>query len=319
MNLQSSYRVFVAMPFDGSMLPMYEKIAKKLGHGFRERFEFIWGNNNVIKNRRALRMEMFKRQNIDLLEQFYFNIRSSDIIIADLTNNNPNVHVELGIALTLNKNILRVSGRDLGELGSDIKGYETYRYRNEKELHNQIEKYLRIFLSIKDLPLGKKAGSFYKLQFYDERPIKHGEVVRIISMRDGALRVKFKFKRAGEEDWFGVFCRSSRPNPWTGGYLLYVRKNGWLELAGLPVNLLKKRKHSPLKNDEEHILQFEIDGDDLVAYLDGNLENQLSIKNLDYQSLGDVSVSCYGKNSDIAFKKVETVVRDTVNFDLLQR
>jgi hypothetical protein len=201
------------MPFDGSMLPMYEKIVRNIKHTFGERFKFIFGNEEVIKSRRPLTMELFKNQNIDLLEQFYFNIRSSDIIIGDLTNNNPNVHVELGIALTLNKNILRVSGRDLGELGSDVKGYETRRYRNGNELRSQIEKYLRIFLSIKELPLSRKAGHFYKIQFYGEQPIKHGLVIRVTSMRDGALRVKFKFKKGEQEDWFGVFIRSSLPNP----------------------------------------------------------------------------------------------------------
>lgn len=165
MNPQSSYRVFIAMPFDGSMLPMYQKIVKKLKLNFcRERFDFIFGNEAPIKSKRPLTVELFKNQNIDLLEQFYLNIRSSDVIIADLTNNNPNVHVELGIALTLNKNILRVSGRDLSELGSDVKSYDTRRYRNEEDLRNQIENYLHIFLSIKELPLSEKAGDFFKLQ-----------------------------------------------------------------------------------------------------------------------------------------------------------
>lgn len=316
-NLQSCYRVFVALPFDGSMLPMYEKIRRELTHTFQKRFEFIWGNDDPTQSRRPLTIELFKNQNIDLLEQFYFSIRSSDIIIADLTNNNPNVHVELGIALTLNKNILRVSGRDLGELGSDVKGYDTRRYRNEKELRNQIEKYFRIFLSIKELPLSKKAGRFYKIQFYQEQQIKHGEIMRIISMRDGALKVKFKFKKAKKEDWFGVFLRSSRPNPWMGGYLLYVRKDGSLELAGLPVNILKKKKYAPLKDNEEHTLHLGIDGDVLAAYLDGNSKNCLRIRDLDDQSSGDVYLSSHGRESTIVFKEVETVIRDTVNFDLL--
>jgi hypothetical protein len=207
----------------------------------------------------------------------------------------------------------------LGELGSDVKGYETRRYRNGNELRSQIEKYLRIFLSIKELPLSRKAGHFYKIQFYGEQSIKHGLVIRVTSMRDGALRVKFKFKKGEQEDWFGVFIRSSLPNPWMGGYLLYIRKNGSLELAGLPVNLLKKRKTSQLMNDEEHVLQFGVDGDNLVAYLDDNLKKCLRIQGLDDQSPGDLSLSCHGRDSDIVFREVETVVRDTMNFELLKK
>lgn len=315
MNPQSSYRVFIAMPFDGSMVPMYEKIIKQIRRNFGERFEFVIGNDEPIKSKRPLTIELFKNQNIDLLEQFYFNIRSSDIIISDLTNNNPNVHVELGIALTLSKNILRVSGRDLRELASDVSAYETRRYRSEEELRNQIEKYLRIFLSIKELPINKKAGHFYKIQFRKERGIEHGEILHVGSMRDGALRAKFKFIRASEQDWFGVFVRSSQPNPWLGGYLLYIRKNGSMELAKLPVNILKVKKYSTLRHGEEHTIQFGVDGDNLVAYLDGDLSRSLKVEGLDHQTPGNVSISCHAQNGELVFREVETVIRDTMNFD----
>ena len=104
-----------------------------------------------------------------------------------------------------------------------------------------------------------------------------------------------------------------------GGYLLYLRKNGSLELAGLPVNLLEEKKYSELKNDEEHVLQFEIDGDNLVAHVDNNLKKCLKIRGLDDQSPGDESLSCHGSDSAIVFREVETVVRNTMNFDLPKR
>jgi hypothetical protein len=43
------------------------------------------------------------------------------------------------------------------------------------------------------------------------------------------------------------------------------------------------------------------------------------MRGLDDQSPGDVSLSCYGSDSAIVFREVETVVRDTMNFDLLKR
>src|SRR5574340_813095 len=126
--VQLSYRVFVAIPFDSAMLQMYQKILRELQKNFDTFFIFSFGSKSTIPENKFLKMELFKDQNNDLLEQFYYRINASDIIIADLTNNNPNVHVELGIALTLNKNIFRVSGRDLNELGSDVKGYDTFKY-----------------------------------------------------------------------------------------------------------------------------------------------------------------------------------------------
>ena len=60
-------------------------------------------------------------------------------MIADLTNNNPNVHVELGIALMQNKNILRVTGRSLSEVGFDIRQLELRPYGDEETLLSRNE------------------------------------------------------------------------------------------------------------------------------------------------------------------------------------
>ena len=136
-------------------------------------------------------------------------------------------------------------------------------------------------------------------------------------MRDGAIKVKFRFEEVGEEiDWFGIYFRFGLPNPWLGGrsYLLYIRKNGELEIVELPeVKPLGKKQYSTLNYHDEHILQFGIDGDDLVACID-NVEDFLKIDGkLTYQSPGNVAVGCY--DSTVSFKQVESVVRDTVNFD----
>ena len=170
MNPKSSYKVFVAIPFDGAMLPVYKMILNRLEGEFGGRFCFIYGNN-PIKPTSHLEIDFFKNQNNDLLKQFLDNIKSSDIIVADLTNNNPNVHVELGIAITLEKNILRVTGRDLTEIASDIRGYENSKYNNPDELYNIIKKYLKLFLSIKDLPLSEEAGRFYRVDWSRENKI----------------------------------------------------------------------------------------------------------------------------------------------------
>lgn len=228
------------------------------------------------------------------------------------------MHVELGIAITLNKNILRVSGRNLIEVGSDIRGYEVNKYSNEADLSRRIEEYLNLFLSIKELPLTEAADEFYKLYFLKEEIIHRSDTFRIIpafKMRDGAVKVKFKFKEVvGEDGWFGVHFRYGT-HPWMGGYLLYIRQNGKLEMAEMPrVNILRLKKYTRLKIDEEHLLQFGVDGDDFVACLDGRTKNLLRIRRgLNNQSPGLVGISCY--ECTVSFKEVETVIRDTINFD----
>jgi hypothetical protein len=296
---------------------MYERILGQLkGSTLGKHFDFVFGNSGVIEpSPTFLKMHLFKEQNNDLLKQFLSNIESADIIIADLTNNNPNVHVELGIAISMNKNILRMSSRNLVEIGSDVRGYEVKGYSNEKDLHGRISNYLKQFLSIKQLPLNKKAGPFYGLHYYHSRKVKHGEYVEPLStMRDGAASVKFQFKNVeSDEDWFGVYFRHGHVNPWIGGYLLYARKNGSLELVELPnVRMVEKRGYGDLAINKSHILQFAVDGNKLVACLDDKRKRCLETDKLRIQSPGFISVGCH--KSEVEFSCMEIVCRDTINF-----
>jgi hypothetical protein len=320
MNVGETHQVFFAIPFDAATKPMYERILKSLKKKFDGSFKYIYGNSSVIEpSPKFLKIHFFKKQNNDLLKQFLSNIKTSDIIVADLTYNNPNVHVELGIAITLNKNILRVSSRNVIEVGSDVRGYEVNHYSNENNLREKIENYLEQFLSIKTLPLSKKAGPLYAIHIRKTEALEHTNgafpVRYLSSMRDGALRVKFKFISAKSNmDWFGIHFRYGSQNPWaTPGYLLYVRKNGMLELAELPnVRLLKRRKYPALRLNQNHILEFTIDGSNLSAYLDNQLNKQLKIKDLNIQSPGNIALGCY--RSEITVSKAETVCRDTIEW-----
>jgi hypothetical protein len=315
MKIQSSYRVFFAFPFDPAIKPMYERIMAHLKKKFNDRFQCVFGNSSVIQpSPKFLEYQVFKQQNTDLLKQFFSNIKSCDVVMADLTYNNPNVHVELGIALSLNKNILRVSGRSLTEIGSDVRGYEVQFYTSEEDLRNKIQSYIEQYIAIKDLPLSKEAGSFYRLYFPQEKDLRRHEYLPIqTSFRDGAVKVKFQFKSARlGEDWFGIFFRQNLPNVWLSGYLLYARKEGSLEIASLPVNLLGKQDYGDLGLDVPHTIQFAVDGNKLVACLDDKFEGCLKIDGLDFQSPGSVGLYCY--ETEVKFSFVETVCRDTITF-----
>jgi hypothetical protein len=320
MDAGKTHQVFFAFPFDAATKPMYERILKSLKKRFGRSFQFIYGNSSVIEpSPKFQKMYFFKKQNNDLLNQFLSNIKTSDIIVADLTNNNPNVHVELGIGITLNKNILRVSSRNIIEVGSDVRGYEVNHYSSENNLRDKIKNYLEQFLSIKELPLSRKAGPLYANHILKSETLKHTNqafpVRYLSSMRDGALRVKFRFISAvSKMDWFGIYLRYGSQNPWAGkGYLLYVRMNGILELAELPnVRVLKHKKYRSLKLNQSHALQLAIDGSNLSACLDNQLNKQLEINDLNIQSPGNVAMGCY--RSEITVSRAETVCRDTIEW-----
>lgn len=325
MNIGKSYQIFFAFPFDAATKPMYERIMNSLTKKFKGQFQFIFGNSSIIESSpKFQKIHFFKKQNNDLLQQFLSNIKASDIIVADLTNNNPNVHVELGIGITLNKNILRVSSRNITEVGSDVKGYEVNHYTSEEDLFRKIRDYMERFLSIKELPLSRKAGPLYVKHIYASKPeiMQHEEgqplPVRPLSpmMRDGALRVKFIFKSAKTDtDWFGIYLRYGL-HPWAGpAYLVFARLNGSLELAELPhIRILKTIKYSAISRNDSQILEVAFDGSNLSACLVNQSNKRLEVDNLLIQSPGNVGLGCY--RSAVKISSAETTCRDAIEWPI---
>jgi hypothetical protein len=323
MDHTGSYKVFVAIPFDVATKSMYESILRHLSDRYGQRLQFLFGTDTVIgPSPDYSEIETFKAQNRDLLEQFYLRIVSSDIIVADLTHNNPNVHVELGIAISLSKNILRVSGRDLVELASDVRGYVVNKYLDASDLTSKIQSYLDRFLMIKGLPLSEEASRYYKVSYPEGVVIGEDTRARPVSwwtppvfaMRDGEIKVKFKFCWTGaDDDWCGVFLRSGQANPWNGGYLVNIRKNGSLELTVMPtVEILGTRQYNSLEIDNEYTLHVNIDGSNLIASLDDDFRDNLAFNDLNIQSPGNVALGCH--RSKVVFRECQSVCRDTIDF-----
>jgi len=335
-NSNRFYRVFFAIPFDAATMQMYDQIHQHLKDEYGDRLQFAYGTDRFVEpSPDFLRIESFKAQNKDLLGRFYSHIKSADIVVADLTNNNPNVHLELGIALSLNKNILRLSGRNLIQLASDVKQFDVSSYQNEEELRTRIVKYLNMFLLIKEQPLSEKARLLYHLQFpsgvtvenrqYSDpnifgEPNQNRTYEQILKeMRDFEVKVRFKFCVVGnEQHWFGA-CFRYGTEPWYGGgYLLHLRKNGELVLAKMPsVKYLGQKSYQPLDLDKEYIFHFRVDGYHLTASLDDGFRDPLEIYDLDDQSYGGVALGCLG--SRVHFRSVETICRDTLDFTQIGR
>jgi hypothetical protein len=179
MGIKASYNLFFAIPFDTATLRMYERIGGKVRTKYRNRrITTIIGTREVGPSPAYSDIASFKAQNSEMVSQMLREIEGADIIVADLTHNNPNVHFELGIGLQLNKNILRVTGRSLNELGFDIRNLDIAQYNTEEVLLQRIYQYLDMFFAIKDLPLSAKAGPMY--QSYPQQ-------VRLKSLEDTPL------------------------------------------------------------------------------------------------------------------------------------
>src|SRR5437763_17202593 len=104
-----THRIFFAIPFDSATSKLYERIRQSLRRSYPT-LVIIIGNKEVGPSPYYSDIASFKAQNRELTDQFVSEIRRADVVVADLTHNNPNVHVELGIALFQNKNILRFTG-----------------------------------------------------------------------------------------------------------------------------------------------------------------------------------------------------------------
>jgi hypothetical protein len=224
---------------------MYERVAKEV----RQRFPWVTtviGTHEVGPSPRYSNMASFRAQNRELTSQFVSQIREADVVVADLTHNNPNVHVELGIALMENKNILRVTGRALTELGFDIRNLDVRHYKHEKDLVKTLVQYLHMFFEIKRLTISKRHTGLY---FREPAPLRlqaislkeNGSDFDMKSMsppsyilRDGAVKTRFEILKAkSAEDWFGIYFRFGA-SPFLGSHLVYVRQNGVIELAVYP-------------------------------------------------------------------------------------
>ena len=106
--------IFIIMPFEKEFDSVYQKLIK----------EPLEEKNHVV-NRAD---DVSSHQSI--LKAIIQNISSADVIIADLTAQNPNVYYELGIGHTLNKPTIHIV-QNFDDLGFDIKSYNAIKYSTQ--------------------------------------------------------------------------------------------------------------------------------------------------------------------------------------------
>lgn len=118
-------KAFVLMPF---------------AEEFSDVYRYLIAESLTSAGYDVMRADDILSQN-NILSDIVSGIISSDLIIADLTGSNPNVYYELGIAHTLNKNVILLT-QDISELPFDLRSYRVISYSLHFANMNQAKKEL---------------------------------------------------------------------------------------------------------------------------------------------------------------------------------
>jgi hypothetical protein len=228
------------------------------------------------------------------------------------------VHVELGIALTENKNILRVTGRSVSELGFDIRNLEVFPYKSEAELAKKILAYLDIFLKIKRIPISKEFDPLYCEEPVTPLHLRARQIGLDIQsncppdflIRDGAVHVDFEILHANTpDDWFGIYFRAG-PNPIMGSHLVYVRQNGIIEIAVYPGPHVIETLSTGQNIVGKQSMLIEFENNQLKLQM-GN--EQLRSDKLSHQTVGRVLQAAW--YADVDVHSARMICRDTIEWD----
>ncbi|MBI2641176.1 hypothetical protein HYW87_01100 [Candidatus Roizmanbacteria bacterium] len=214
-------RIFGAFKWNAYVMAMYEDIFEKIKaeHSWEAQYGSKYSlkvDENWKNDIKPAEIEEFINRNKQLYEIFTRGISSCDLFIADITNHNPNVLLELGIAIQMDKNILVVTGQDIDDMPFDIRGYEAKKYNSKTELYDIIVKEIKIFDMIKNQNFGP--GKFIESKKYlpnqngtliDKQVIKIGNIPKLKNLRI-KLDFRFEYSTNHKYDWFGVHLRSQR-------------------------------------------------------------------------------------------------------------
>lgn len=214
-------RIFGAYEWNAYVMAMYEDIFEKIktNHSWEAQYGSKYSlkvDKNWKNDITPSEIEEFINRNKQLYEIFVKGISSCDLFIADITNHNPNVLLELGIAIQMDKNILVVTGQDVEDMPFDIRGYEAKKYNSKAQLYELIEKEIKIFDTIKNQTF--EPGKFIENKRYllkqsgaliNKQAIKIENIPKLKNLRI-KLDFRFKYSTNNNYDWFGVHLRSQK-------------------------------------------------------------------------------------------------------------
>jgi nucleoside 2-deoxyribosyltransferase len=112
---------FVAMPFEESLLPIYDRISEV----FRQKHWTIVRADEIARPRR-------------ITDKILLAIQTSDMVLADLTGSNPNVFYELGLAHAVGADVILLTQED--HVPFDIATEQTIFYKTTEPGLKKLEK-----------------------------------------------------------------------------------------------------------------------------------------------------------------------------------
>ncbi len=315
--MKNKFTIFFAIPFDSLTRTAYETLQEKLRKHYElagKSLMLITGNKVIGPSEIYSKIISFKRQNEDLHKQFMEDITKAHVVVADLTNANSNVHFELGMALAMNKNILRVTGRSLESLSFDTRNLDTREYKDFDDLFEKIKSYLDVFFLIKDLRYGEEHGDLYREHGVFKLPGTPQEIQRgqfwlttgpLAVFRDGAIQLRAKFMDAQHDNaGLGVVFRRSAIGV---GYFLKFCKGGHVQLVSFPEHkMIQDRLTSEDFERTFHAL-IDLQNDEMEVKVN---DTPLTFSNLELQQVGGVYLASF--ESQAEFEKTQTLNRDTI-------
>lgn len=117
--------VFMLMPFDSALLPVYEDHVKKVASKLKLRIKR--GDDFFTSH--------------DIMKDIWFSIVRANIIIADCTGRNPNVFYEIGIAHTIGRPIIIITQNEQ-DVPFDLRAIRYIKYEYTPRGMNRFEEIL---------------------------------------------------------------------------------------------------------------------------------------------------------------------------------
>lgn len=329
-NLLIKRSIFFAFPWNPIIKKTYEKIFKENKSKWERNFNLYYGSESITMPAKQGEIEKFRTQNKQLFDIFVENIQRSDLFMADITDVNPNVMVELGIAIKLNKNILILSGSPYAKLPFDISGIKIEFYNSADELQNKINTYLNLFLEIKNIEFEKKIPNIYfgpmvgVIKAGEEFIQKGGQgrgayvierlPINLPKMKDLKLRTKYKIVRSfSGMDWFGIMLRSATNDsifgPLQGSILVNTRANGNTDITLYPEEKIARAgKTHRMNNGSFRSLNIILDNKYIKVTGD---EGDFQFDSLNLINFGEIYIACFC--CEVQYKDLEILNIDTTS------
>lgn len=315
---KSKKKLFVAYPWNIYIQSMYEDIFEKL---FKE-WDIRHGSKVTLESKDQSEVEEFMNRNKHLYDIFASAIAKSDFFIADITGTNPNVMLELGIAIQLNKNVLIVTNDELSKLPFDISSKRVSRYKDKKELIEIIKDELDIYNKIRSQTFEQHFEGFY-FKFGSEGELTESKVLPlpVKNMKNLKFRCEYKFLgNSNSHDWFGIHLRAQGVGI-LRSELVYIRDNQKLECVTFPgqrapVEANSKKHPELIKDDGFKTLEILITETALLATTAEQFLLDINIQN---ENLGGILLHAYAHypplkdNLRVRFRNIEIISLDTIS------